>query len=207
MRITHLTPEDYIRQPWKNGGGVTTELAAQRVAGKVVWRVSIAAVEQAGPFSDFSGFDRAIMLLRGNGMVLSFGGAGARSLTQPGEQRIDQPYVPYRFAGEWRTHCRLIDGPVEDFNFMFARQLARGQLRVLGLTEIVQSQSLSDGDAIVYCLQAAATITAGARAIILNPGDTLRLDECRGESLAMAASRLSAHVAIMHVGPPGEPVN
>ena len=121
MKFRHITPEQYLRQPWKNGGGSTTELIKQVVDSQLLWRLSIAAVEQSGPFSDFSGFDRTIMLLKGNGMVLSIGDATGQAI----EYRIDHRYTPFEFAGEAKTHCRLIDGPVEDFNLMVDRHRDR----------------------------------------------------------------------------------
>ena len=63
---------------WKNGGGVTHELA--------VWpdgadlsrfdaRLSMAEVAADGPFSAFAGIDRTLAVLEGGPMRLSFGGA------------------------------------------------------------------------------------------------------------------------------------
>ena len=45
---------DLVAAPWKNGGGVTREVAAFPSHARLnyfVWRVSIADVAQAGPFS------------------------------------------------------------------------------------------------------------------------------------------------------------
>ena len=42
--------------PWRNGGGVTRELAALGGAGgDLLWRLSIATVNADGPFSTFNG--------------------------------------------------------------------------------------------------------------------------------------------------------
>jgi hypothetical protein len=109
--------------PWKNGGGMTTEVAVERDGrGEVLWRVSIADVKQSGPFSDFTGYERTIMLLEGEGFVLDFDEAPT--------QRIDRPWQPFRFAGEWKTNCTLIDGPVRDFNLMVARSGPPGRIEV-----------------------------------------------------------------------------
>ncbi len=37
--------------PWKNGGGVTTEICVSPPSGAFDWRVSIATVNADGPFS------------------------------------------------------------------------------------------------------------------------------------------------------------
>ena len=62
--------------PWKNGGGVTTEIWASPPSGIFDWRVSIATVNADGPFSTFAGYERHIMTLSGEGMVLDIEGRG-----------------------------------------------------------------------------------------------------------------------------------
>lgn len=47
--------------PWKNGGGVTREVVAHPPGsdlGHFDWRVSIAEIHNAGPFSRFPGIER-----------------------------------------------------------------------------------------------------------------------------------------------------
>ena len=49
---------DVKASPWKNGGGVTREIAKGAAAGPDDdwgWRISIAEVERDGPFSTFPG--------------------------------------------------------------------------------------------------------------------------------------------------------
>jgi len=116
--IRLLQPEDYRRMPWKNGLGMTTEIAVSPMdAGldgqSFEWRVSIADIEKDCEFSRFPGYDRSIVLIDGAGMELNFGSAPS--------QRIDQTQKPFRFRGECLTRCRLLDGPVRDFNVMSAR--------------------------------------------------------------------------------------
>ena len=55
-----LRHEDYKVMPWKNGGGITTEIwvspEGSGLAGVPFdWRVSIADVATDGPFSKFAG--------------------------------------------------------------------------------------------------------------------------------------------------------
>ena len=60
--------------PWANGGGETTELHSnlQEGSDRMLWRISMADVLSAGPFSHFDGYDRVLVLLEGNGIGLSF---------------------------------------------------------------------------------------------------------------------------------------
>jgi environmental stress-induced protein Ves len=98
VKLTHLQPADYKTMPWKNGGGTTTELMAENSSGAAGydWRLSIAAVAQSGPFSDFSGYDRSIMLVEGKGFTLEFAEAGTHHLVRT--------FEPLRFDGAWRTN-------------------------------------------------------------------------------------------------------
>lgn len=178
MDIRHLTPDQYLRQPWKNGGGTTTELLKEVVDGEVLWRLSIASVEQSGPFSDFSGFERTIMLLKGNGMMLSFDGSP--------EKQIDTRYLPFVFAGEWKTKCQLIDGPVEDFNLMVDRSRANGRLEVHELSGLTASHELQCDTKVFHCLEGATEVTAGEHRIALRTGETLHVDCANGELTAKA---------------------
>lgn len=124
-RILHSS--DYQRMPWKNGGGTTTEIWKQSSrAGEMLWRLSIADVASDGPFSEFPGIDRWIMVIDGKGMELNIDQMGAR--------RLDQSFVPLFFSGDAKTTCRLIDGPIRDFNFMVARCFGKGSLQVFELT-------------------------------------------------------------------------
>jgi uncharacterized protein len=121
-----LRSTDYQRMPWKNGGGTTTEIWKQvSPAGEMLWRLSIADVASDGPFSEFPGIDRWIMVIEGKGMELTVEGRGL--------QRLDRPFEPFAFSGDAMTNCRLIAGPIRDFNLMVARSFGSGSLRVVHL--------------------------------------------------------------------------
>lgn len=54
--------------PWKNGGGVTREVATWPPGAGFAdfdWRISIASVARGGPFSTFPGVDRELAVLDG----------------------------------------------------------------------------------------------------------------------------------------------
>jgi environmental stress-induced protein Ves len=125
--VTHriLTPVDYRQTPWKNGGGRTTELAVHPEGAdfaRFVWRASVADVVKDGPFSVFEGVDRTLVLLRG---------AGLRLTSEAGTLELRARFEPVKFAGDARYDCALHDGPVQDFNLMLRRSLARGEVDVV----------------------------------------------------------------------------
>ena len=112
-----LGPSDYRVMPWKNGLGSTVELAIHPPGATLQsfdWRLSMADVAFDGDFSPFPGYDRSLMLARGGGLELSFDAASA-------PQRLQAPGTVAEFSGDWTTRCRLLDGPVRDFNVMSAR--------------------------------------------------------------------------------------
>ena len=113
--------------PWKNGGGSTRELVCWPPgAGTDAfgWRVSVARIAAPGPFSAFTGVNRQIMLLDGDGVTLH-GEQGELCHT------LQQRWQPWRFAGEQPLDCRLIGGPSTDFNLMLRRGQWQGHMQML----------------------------------------------------------------------------
>jgi len=107
--------------PWKNGGGVTREVAGAPAGfPDFDWRVSIADVSTSGPFSVFPGVDRTIMGVEGSGMVLSLDGV---------EHEV-VPRVPFSFDGDAATTGSLRSGPTRNLNVMTRRGRAKATLTV-----------------------------------------------------------------------------
>lgn len=104
---------DYPRMPWRNGGGTTQEVVCNPggSAAGFDWRLSIADVAQDGSFSAFTGYQRIITVLEGSGIQLTVDGSLQTPLT---------PRQAYAFAGEAQVQCRLLDGPIRDFNLIYA---------------------------------------------------------------------------------------
>jgi environmental stress-induced protein Ves len=111
-------------RPWKNGRGETAEIlvlpeGADFLRGDFDVRISRAAVIEDGPFSNFAGFDRVLVVVSGNGIVLDHGDG------RPPHRLA--PCSPYRFSGDAATVGRLIDGPIEDFNVITRRGRASAE--------------------------------------------------------------------------------
>jgi uncharacterized protein len=101
--------EDLATVPWKNGAGITREVAAARLQNALVWRLSIADVTRDGPFSNFAGLTRILTVIEGNGMALV---APDEFL----EARFGQPVI---FDGGLPIQSKLLNGPIRDLNLMF----------------------------------------------------------------------------------------
>lgn len=111
-------------QPWKNGLGSTRQIAVHPPAAgsdDFLWRISIAEVDNAAPFSCFPGIDRQIVLLDGAGFTMTLDGSRQHALTTP--------FEPFAFAGEAKVDVTLADGATRDFNLMVRRGHARGDVQ------------------------------------------------------------------------------
>ena len=169
--IALLPARAYRAMPWRNGLGTTTEIAVEPGAdGRFHWRLSIADVAQSGPFSSFDGYDRTIAVVAGAGMRLAVDGRPT--------VLIDQGSAPHDFPGDAATDCRLIDGPIRDFNLIVDRATARG--RVVGISA-AQSIVLDGGTVLLHALRGGFTADVGLLDVWTVPeGDTLRLDGVEG---------------------------
>ena len=159
-RIIRLV--DCPLQPWKNGLGRTREIAVQPSgAGSddFLWRVSIAEVDSAAPFSSFPGIDRQIVLLDGAGFTMTLDDDHMHALTTP--------FVPFAFPGEAKVEVALAGGPTRDFNLMLRRSSARGAIDVW---RDAGPQLADTAIVLVYCARGAIDTADG----VLHPGDAWR---------------------------------
>ncbi|REG85057.1 HutD/Ves family protein [Marinomonas pollencensis] len=109
-----IEQKNYQRMPWKNGLGETLEIQRDDDEQGLRFRISQASVADDGVFSDFSGLDRTLVLLTGNGMRLTHSNGHNERL----EHSLKNPLDMARFTGGDRTYASLIKGPIEDLNIM-----------------------------------------------------------------------------------------
>lgn len=161
MPVHRFTVDALSASAWKNGGGVTREIVCVPEGAGLddfQWRVSIAHIAQAGPFSAFPGIDRVITLLAG---------AGVRLHTADGalDHRLHTPLAPFAFAGECPIEAELLDGPCDDLNVMVRR---------------------GGHSAAVQVLRAAAVLGATTGGVLLAAGGVWRAQSSAGEPIALA---------------------
>ncbi len=166
--IALLDPSGYCRTPWKNGGGTTVDIA---FSGDV-WRFGRTPIVSAGPFSDYSGFDRIQVLVAGTGLVLE---------TPQGEIDVRQPFHPVRFAGETKITSRLEAGPVEVVNLIGRRDRVHLDMVVL---DAGRRLSLPAGTHIAYTPLGRARVEADGNQHVLEEDQALRLDTMSPVKLA-----------------------
>ncbi len=158
--ITALDPGGYRRTPWKNGGGVTIDIAERDDA----WRFSRTPITTPGPFSDYAGCDRAQVLVSGAGLVLQ---------TPHGEIDVREPFEPVTFAGETPITSRLENGPVEVVNLIGNRTAVRIDLQVLRAGAAI---GRSAGTHIVYAADGPAALAIDRAPHRLAADHALRID-------------------------------
>ncbi|BBC38474.1 hypothetical protein SGFS_097680 [Streptomyces graminofaciens] len=152
---------EYRSVPWKNGGGMTREVASGTVQAPLTsaepadgfdWRVSVADVGTAGSFSVFPGIDRVITLVEGEGMVL----------TVDGTPHPVGPLSPFAFSGDAATDCQLEAGAVRNVNVMTRRSRATAQVRIITVAAEGAEMACALGDTLVV-MAATDGITVGGQ--------------------------------------------
>lgn len=149
---------DIPATPWRNGDGVTRELALWPAAGDWAWRMSVADVDQSGPFSKFDGVERWFAVLEGAGVQLDVAGV---------PHRVTSADAPLFFDGGAATACELVAGKTRDFNLMVRKGPKPSRmLRVDGRF----SETLHAGSTVaVYAHSSAATVLFDEEALQLAP--------------------------------------
>jgi environmental stress-induced protein Ves len=171
MDITRLDPAAYRRTPWKNGGGITIDIADAYTPGAtpgswsgMLWRLGRTRIVEPGPFSDLSGYDRILTVIGGRGLVLEI--AGGQALD------VREPFRPVRFAGEDRITSRLEAGPVAVLNLISDRRHAIDVVMLSGQ----DTRALAAAINIVYAIED-SEVVIGGRAFTLMTDEALRSDQ------------------------------
>jgi uncharacterized protein len=186
VRATPIAAASFVSFPWKNGRGVTTDIASAYLPGSApgdwagtIWRLGRTSIPVPGPFSDLAGFDRCQLILRGRGLHLRGPGGFERTLAFPDS--------PVRYPGEGPIEADLADGPVEVLNLIAQRIQAEIDLGVL---RIGAPQSLRAGIHILYAPSEPASVKAGDTAYAIDAGGALRFDAANAFDIVATSGRL-----------------
>ena len=193
--IVILRADRHRRMPWKNGGGVTTEIWAEPEGANLDsfdWRLSMADVSADGPFSRFPGIDRTLAVLSGEGIALEVEDGPTLIAGRDG--------TPVAFPGDVRVHGRLLRGPIRDLNLMTRRgRLVASMRRV----EPRQGMALTLDASVssLICQGAGVSIAIGEETHVLAPNDVL-LRRGGGPSITqLVASGDGAALYIIEIDP------
>ena len=170
--MRYLPKGTYTSMPWKNGGGVTTEIIVHPANASMAdfdWRISMADVAQDGPFSIFDGIDRTLCILEGNGMSLSIDACEPVSLTMESD--------PLPFAADVSVYAVLRNGPIVDLNVMSRRRhYAHRVERHRGALTVHSTVST----ATVIFAADPVSVSSGGRNVTLQRRDSLLLEPGTG---------------------------
>jgi environmental stress-induced protein Ves len=169
--------------PWRNGGGVSRELARHPAAssgqasdpnGGWDWRVSIAEVAKAGEFSAFPGMDRVLTVIDGELLLLTVDGA---------EHPLEK-YRPFRFPGDAASAGALPTGDIRDLNVITRNRAFKGYTSIIELSKKRAHPVFAGQFGIL--LQGQATVSPGSADAMPGAGSTAPAgDATAAEPLAL----------------------
>jgi environmental stress-induced protein Ves len=174
IRFADLKP-----QPWRNGGGVTRELASHRggasagaassgdgaAAGTASsddgawdWRVSIADVTSAGEYSAFPGMERVLTVVEGELLLLAVDGT---------EHPLEK-YRPFRFPGGAASSSALPTGDIRNLNVIAREGAFKAYTSIVELSK-KRAHPVFEGQ-LGILLQGQATVSPGNAGSLAGPG-------------------------------------
>ncbi len=164
-----LRAQDRIARPWKNGGGITQDIAVFPEGASdadFLWRASIATIAQPGPFSAYPGIDRSFLLLRGE-LLIEIEGRRQQPL-RPGSPAL-------LFGGEDAVYAEPVGTPCKVLNIL----TRRGRVSA-GLGQALDPQTAGT----LFLLAAEpTTVTIGDDSLDLAQDDALLTDRPCSASL------------------------
>ena len=172
--------------PWKNGGGLTREVAIFPPRSDLQtfdWRISIAEIRGAGAFSRFPGVDRQMMVISGR-LSLAIDAAPAVTLTPESEA--------VAFPGDVPVLAEPLGTPVTDLNVMTRRARCAAALT----RRLAQPSAMLEPNAGTTLLVALAGLVvrrAGAE-LALGELDALRIEPGPGCTITARSGPAAFHV-------------
>ncbi len=119
MRLRRFAGLD--ASPWKNGGGVTREIASASDGRGLLWRLSLADIERDGPFSAFPGLAR----------IFTPVGRAPAILDLPDGPRLVGRLDPFAFDGGLAVGARLPAGPARALNVIYRASACAASVEIL----------------------------------------------------------------------------
>jgi uncharacterized protein len=186
--LQRIALADLPRERWRNGAGWTRLIACAGPEDQPDWRVSLAEISQAGPFSHFPGMERTAVLVQGGPLHLK------QLSPVPWQWRLEHAGDDACFAGESTLENAPPGADTLVWNVMVRRGRAQVDVQTLNQQPLTFTGA---GREWIWVLQGRYTLhTAEGVAIAdLNDGEGLSCgDGSRGASLrpASPACRLLA---------------
>ncbi len=177
-----ISPDQFKTIAWKNGQGETTELAISPGGNldDFDWRLSMASVVENGAFSDFSGYDRQLILLKGHGIKLTHHSED----NNPAVDELTAPLSIAAFDGASHTVGELMDGPIKDFNVM--TQQGRFNVAVKTFTEQTSTTFAAAPLNFIYATQKSIVIQHRQDKVELAQGHLFQITADREQDITVS---------------------
>jgi environmental stress-induced protein Ves len=188
-----ITADQLVVVPWKNGGGLTTEIAsgAARADDQAwSWRISVADVGATGAFSAFPGIDRTIAVVHGNGMDLQF---------EDGRMVPLELNQPVDFDGDAIVTGILRGEAIRDFNVMVDRRYYCATLRVIRGSGEVSPATSAGSVVVIHMLDGACTARTASAEETLSVEETMICEGVADISVSIPAGARAAIVVLEDV--------
>ena len=195
-----LRRKEYAAQPWKNGLGVTHEIAIKDSDGSSSepkapfdWRLSMAELRSpGGAFSRIPGVDRTIVLLEGTGVALSVNEEPPVGL---------KLHDPFQFPGDVTTEATVGSSTGLDLNCMVDRCRYGAEVRCLGVAPGLSStwQSPDDAETIFVIaveddtrveVEADSGSSGAAQTFVMGLEDSVRLDAVESAAAVQGSPKI-----------------
>ncbi len=170
-----LRKNERQKMPWKNGQGLTSEIAVYPDDSNIsensfLWRLSSAEIATEGSFSSFPGYERYLALVKGDALQLNFEPSKRKVLLQLGKV--------CRFSGSDSVSSVLSKGPIEDLNLIYEESRVKTVFESIVLKSKPRSFEMSGTVGFVYCVEGAVSVLVfpGEKKFQIPEGDSLRLD-------------------------------
>lgn len=180
--FTVISPEHFKTIPWKNGQGETIELAINDggILADFIWRLSMANVVEDGVFSDFSGYQRNLVLIAGKGINL-----------QHDDNKIDTLHHLLdvaNFDGGCRTIGNLLDGEITDFNVITDKEKCSVVVKTF---KEQQTLEVNPADlCFIYSLSGAFQLTSYQNQQIIKAKHLLKLSAAKAGDVTITGQKL-----------------
>lgn len=164
MSLSALPAASRRTEPWANGAGSTAVILREPDDNSWSARISIAQVEQNGPFSELPNTQRLLVPLDAP-MELRFVDGRVQRADRFGMLRFDGAPAPFGI---------LPEGPTRDFNLML-RDGARGELFARTLVDSMVLPPEPGARWLAYLHRGGAAVCAGGARLELAPDDAALL--------------------------------
>ncbi len=185
LTVKKLRVQDYREMPWKSGKGTTHQIAispegADFTKESFLWRVSTAPMIEDGVFSHFPGYERILMVVQGEGLLLN--------------RRILSPFETVRFSGNETMNAKLISGPILDLGVIHDPEKVKVDLQFIPNLRSETVFSFSTGTHFVYCIQGTMRVNGE----LVGEGESIRFDESEGFNVTIGfdVSGSGVHVSL-----------